>query len=249
MKRFALLALALVGLAACAPPYRSAIDMAPFEARSSHPLIQSGRYCICGFVMGQAKISAGDNCGDIIWNSATRTYSEVHKDMADPSAPGGPSDAAASAPSILAVVELEPGLILFQSDDDNQTAPHTLSLYLVHGGVVAPLLTWGGAWTPDMMARHPKVTFGRGGQDGKEIHIVTGARSDIAALLRDTAVAELRQNMAQGEKLYFMARDDAPAGDHEPDPSQWNDIEAIRSAIRSLLQSAPPNPPGRGGDL
>jgi hypothetical protein len=227
MIRTVLLGLLVLVAAACAPVVRSAVDMAPFEARASSPPFPPGRYCSGVFEMGRATITSDESCAVLAWNAAERTYIDVR-----------PSSDEDSTRAPMAAVRISPGLILLQSksaEEEDSFAPFALFLFVVEGSATTAMM-FSDSWTPEVMARHPRLTFA---SKDDVPYIAAGARADIAAFIIDVAAQSYRSHLDEAEKLQFAVRDDAGPGEHEPDARQSMDIDALRSRIRTLLLASP----------
>ena len=207
-------------LAASACSYGSAVDVAPYGARISKPVIAAGDYCE---VQGTAKpftVVSNEDCVPITWSQQARAYT-----MVDPEDPQE-SDTAH-------VVSLGSGLYLAQMTvETDGRDKYQILVFIAKGDAFAMLSALDDESLQKLTEKHRKLTFAK--DKAGRPYVSAGKPDRIKAFLRDAARETLRQMKAEDEPVSVGVRDKAGAAIHEASRQQAKDIEAVFRAAKSL---------------
>ncbi len=249
------------GLGACTY-YGSDVDMAPFDARPSASPLEAGLFCVTVVKDGAQQvedgvplIGAGEDCGLIEWDSETRTI--VSRDRpGDPDKVDPASDAASGEeskdPVSTMFVRLEDKLYLLQSEDSGESPRYALYTLLASETAMTTINLLAPAEYRLLAKRHPGVVMAerpkaentglksKDEEEDKHPYIVSGSRSDIAALLIEASALSLHKALKKGEDPGFVVRDDGKAAaPHSATPEQARAIRALRDRAAALAARAP----------
>lgn len=204
-------------LAASACSYGSAVDVAPYKARISKPVIAAGDYCE---VQGTAKpftVVSNEDCVPITWNQQARAYT-----MVDPEDP---------KESITAnVVSIGSGLYLAQMTvETDKPDKYQLLVFIAKGDAFAMLSALDDEPLKMLADKHKKLTFAKD-STGRP-YVSAGKPDHIMAFLKDAAKETLRDMKAEDEPVSVGVRDTSGAPIHEASKQQTKDIEAVLRAL------------------
>lgn len=207
-------------LAASACSYGSAVDVAPFNARLSKPVVAVGDYCE---VQGTAKpftVVSDEDCVPVTWNQQARLYTMVD--------PEDPEDSMTAG-----IVPIGSGLYLGQiTVETDKPDKYQIQLFLAKGDAFAMLSALDDAGVQTLAAKHRKLTFAK---DGTGRSYISAGRPDrIKAFLKDAAKETLRQMKAEDEPVSVGVLDKAGAPIHEASKQQAKDIEAVIKLAKSM---------------
>ncbi|MDP3737310.1 MAG: hypothetical protein Q8R02_07965 [Hyphomonadaceae bacterium] len=207
-------------LAASACSYGSAVDVAPYNARVSKPVIAAGDYCE---VQGTAKpftVVSNEDCVPITWNQQARAYTMV--DLEDPEE------------SVTAnVVSMGLGLYLAQMTvETDKPDKYQILVFIAKGDAFATLSALDDEPLQKLTEKHRRLTFAKDAT-GRP-YVSAGKPGHIKAFLKDAAKETLRQMKAEDEPVSVGVLDKAGAPIHEASKQQAKDIEAILKLAKSL---------------
>jgi hypothetical protein len=242
--------------------YGSDVDMAPYDARPASSPLEPGVYCVtldpddapddaAPRPVGVTLIGAGDDCGLIEWDAETRTA--LSRDR--PADPAKPDDTPEEAedPDVAVLVPIEDGLYLWQSENSKETSPR-YALYTLLASDTA--MTAIDLITPAeyrlLAKRHPGVVIAEqptteklplepeSDPEDELPYIVSGSRSDVAALLIEASALSLRKALIKGEEPGFIVRDAGTATEpHPATPEQARAIQDLKDKAAALAARAP----------
>jgi hypothetical protein len=207
-------------LAASACSYGSAVDVAPFNARLSKPVIAAGDYCE---VQGTAKpftVVSNEDCVPITWSQQARAYT-----MVDPEDP---------EESVTAnVVPMGSGLYLAQMTvETDKPDKHQILVFIAKGDAFAMLSALEDEPLQKLTEKHRRLTFAKDAT-GRP-YVSAGKPDHIKAFLKDAAKETLREMKVEDEPVSVGVLDKSGAPIHEASRQQAKDIEAVLKVAKNL---------------
>jgi hypothetical protein len=247
MIRTLLVLVAGLAASACGLSLPSAVDVAPFEARTDFSVLAAdGRYCALDKdEAGTIVLKPEEGCDRIRWDGDTRLYQPVEDAEAAP----------------MATVDLGGGLFLTQSmpkETGDADDPYWLGAMIVEGDVAAIIPVPNSSQIEPFVARYPGIALGPFSSWPVEeredattpptpppafYHIAQGSPQDVRSLVRDIAVWATGEMIAKAEEegvplvemVPVLVRDESGAGG-PPTAQQQRDIDAVLAKVRSLVR-------------
>jgi hypothetical protein len=232
----------LLALAASACTYGSAVDIAPFEARTDGAVLLPGDYC--EMKMGSSpKVISSEDCLRIEWDDARRIHTMIDLSKVGPDDPERPEG---SDRQEIAVVALGGDVYAAQFDNPDEVGRHELITFLARGEAFVGVSAVQAATLRRLVAAHPAMVWEnlpperQAGESEPLIpsspFIRSAAVDEIKAFLRDATVASLREDKLEPDDIPSVGvRDSAGAPDHAPSEAQLKagrDLLRLRDQLR-----------------
>jgi hypothetical protein len=247
MIRTLVVLIAGLAVSACGLSLPSAVDAAPFEARTDFSVLAAdGRYCALDKdEAGTIVVKSEEDCDRIRWDGDARLYR--------------PMDDAQAAP--VATVDLGGGLFLTQTmpkEAGDADDPYWLGAMIVEGDAAAIIPVPNGSQIEPFVASYPGIALGPFSSwpvaepEDTAIppppppafyHIAAGSPQDVRSLVREIAVSAMGEMIAKAkeegvplvEMVPILVRDESGAGG-PPTAQQQRDIDAVLAKLQSLAR-------------